>query len=572
MEYKWVFNCDYDEEDVTKIARDLAVPPVLGKILLNRQIDSFEKARIYFRPDLENLYDPFLMKDMNQAVDRLYHALHAGEKILVYGDYDVDGVSGASLLYLVLSRLVGSKVSYYIPDRMTEGYGLSEGSIREAAQREVALIVTVDCGITAVDEIRLAGELGMHTVVCDHHQPGEEMPPAVAVCDPKRPDCSYPFKELAGVGVGFKLLQGLYQKLDLPQAELDGYLDLVAIGSCADIVPLTDENRILVRHGLDKINYNPRFGVKALLETSGVGHREITVGSIVFVLAPRINAVGRLGDARRAVQLFTAQSLQKARTFARELEKENRQRRNIDETTYKEAEEIVETKLDSQNDEAFVLFKRDWHPGVIGIVASRIIEKYYRPTIMISVMDGIGKGSARSIANFNIYQAIRECSHLLSGFGGHKYAAGLTIDEANIPEFVDCFKAAASRQLQPDDLIPCIRVDSEVELGEFTPRFIRLLKLLGPFGPLNMRPVFVSRNLQIAGEPTIVGNNHLRLRVEQNGARIDAIGFNMGDFMNLLNNGEKTIDCAYIVEENKWNGKVQLQLRLKDIRAASKQA
>ncbi len=566
MEYKWVFDYDYDEEDIARIASELAVPRVMARILLNRQIDSFEKARVFFRPDLENLHDPFLMKDMDVAVDRLTHALENGEKILVYGDYDVDGVSAASLLYLVLSRLVGTRVTYYIPDRMTEGYGLSEKGIREAAEKGVSLIITVDCGVTAVEEIRLARELGMDTIVCDHHQPGEELPPAVAVLDPKRPDCPYPFKELAGVGVGFKLLQGLYKKLELDEAELDEYLDLVAIGSAADIVPLVDENRILVRHGLDKINYNPRYGVKALLESAGLSGREMTVGLIVFVIAPRINAVGRLGDARRAVQLLTAQTLQKARILAKELERENKLRRDIDETTFKEALAIVENKLDPTRDTAFVLYKQDWHPGVIGIVASRIVERFYRPTILISIMDGIGKGSARSISNFNIYEAIKSCSHLLSGFGGHKYAAGLTIQEEKIPEFVECFKQAAAEQIQPEDLVPSLRIDSEVELKDFDQRFIRLLKLLGPFGPMNMRPVFVSRNLKMHGTPSIVGNNHLRLKLEQNGVVMDAIGFNMGDYLDKIQENNGIIDCAFVVEENRWNGHVKLQLRLKDIR------
>ncbi len=565
MEYKWVLGCDYDEEIVENIARELAVPPVMARILLNREIDSFDKAYYYFRPDLENLHDPFLLDGMDKAVERLHKALHTGENILIYGDYDVDGVSSAALLYLVMSRMVGSKISYYIPDRMTEGYGLSGKSIREAADNGVSLIVTVDCGVTAVDEIKLARELGMDTIVCDHHQPAEELPPAVAILDPKLPDSGYPFKELAGVGVAFKLLQGLYRKFGFPEAELDEFLDLVAIGSCADIVPLVDENRILVRHGMDKINYNPRFGVRALLESSGLNSKEITAGLIVFVLAPRINAVGRLGDARRAVQLFSAPTLQQARLLARELEKENRLRRDIDEITFREAREILESKLKPVEDKAFVLYKKDWHPGVIGIVASRIVEKFFRPTIMITVIDGVGKGSARSIPNFNIYQAIKDCSHLLSGFGGHKYAAGLTIDEEKIPDFVECFKQAAAEQLQPEDLVPCLKIDGEVNIGEFNPRFIRLLKLMGPFGPLNNRPVFMSRNLKIVGNPSVVGQNHLKLKVEQEGTVMDAIGFNMADHLEKIGqNG--LVDCVYVVEENRWNGKNYLQLRLKDIR------
>ena len=565
MEYKWVIDYDYNEKIVEDIARELAVPSIMARILLNRQVDSFEKAYQFFRPDLENLHDPFLFEDMEKAVERLVEALQQGENILVYGDYDVDGVSSAALVYLVLSRMVGSRVSYYIPDRMTEGYGLSSKSIRDAAENGISLIVTVDCGVTAVEEIRLAKELGMDTIVCDHHQPAEELPPAVAILDPKIPGSKYPFAELAGVGVAFKLLQGLYRKLELPAAELDDYLDLVAIGSCADIVPLVDENRILVRHGLDKINYNARFGVKALLESSGLTNKEVTAGLIVFVMAPRINAVGRLGDARRAVQLFTAPTLQQARMLARELEKENKLRRDIDEITFKEAQEILETHLNPHEDKAFVLYKRDWHPGVIGIVASRIVEKYYRPTIMITVVDGVGKGSARSVSNFNIYQAIKECSHLLSGFGGHKYAAGLTIDEGKIPEFVEAFKQAAAKQLRLEDLTPCIHIDGEIGLNEFTPRFIRLLKLLGPFGPMNLRPIFMSRNLKVVGVPSVVGQNHLKLKVEQDGSVLDVIGFNMATHLGDI---EKTgtVDCVYVVEENHWNGKNSIQLRLKDIR------
>ena len=566
MDYKWVIDCDYNEEDVDRLSKELGIPDLLSKILLKRGIDSFEKARQYFRPDLEALHDPFLMKDMEVAVDRLVRALENGEKIMIYGDYDVDGVSGASLLYLVLSQLVGPKVSYYIPDRITEGYGLSVKSIDEIAEQGVSLIVTIDCGVTAVEEIAHANALGIDVIVADHHQPGEQLPPAVAVLDPKRPDCPYPFKELAGVGVGFKFMQALYQRLGLSEAELDQFLDIVALGSCADIVPVIDENRILVRHGLDRINFNPRYGIKALLESSGIEKKEITVGLIVFVLAPRINAVGRMGDAKRAVQLFTARSLQEARAIARELERENKIRRNVDETTFKEALEIVENHLNPQEDHAFVLYKKDWHPGVIGIVASRIVERYYRPTIMISVVDGIGKGSARSIAGFNIYEAIRDCSHLLTAFGGHKYAAGLTIEEAKIPEFIQCFKAIARERITPQDLVPQMTIDCEAEFQYFDERFLRLLKLMSPFGPMNMRPVFMSRNVRIAEEPTIVGSNHLKLVLEQGGQRFEAIGFNMAEFLPKIQKKGGVVDCAYVLEENRWNGKKTIQLRLKDIK------
>ncbi|MCK6621029.1 MAG: single-stranded-DNA-specific exonuclease RecJ [Calditrichaceae bacterium] len=566
MKFKWVIDHESDENAVDHLAKELGIPRILSRILLQRGIDCFDKARTYFRPEVEELHDPFLMKDMDKAVDRLHQALEKGEKILVYGDYDVDGVSGCSLLYLILSRMVGSRVTYYIPDRITEGYGLSRQAIQEHAEKGVTLILAIDCGVTAVDEIRFARELGVDVLVCDHHEPGDELPPAAAILDPKRPDCPYPFKELAGVGVGFKLMQALYRRLGLVEAELDEYLDIVAIGSCADIVPLIDENRILVRHGLDRINSNPRFGIKALLESSGIDRKEITVGLVVFVLAPRINAVGRMGDARRAVQLFTSQSLQQARTLAKELEKENKVRRDVDETTFKEALEIIESQFDAANDYAFVLYKRDWHPGVIGIAASRIVERFYRPTIMISVVDGIGKGSARSIANFNVYEAIKQCSQHLITFGGHKYAAGLTIREENIPSFIEMFKEVARAQITPEDLVPTMKIDCEVHLNDFDERLMRLLKLMGPFGPLNLRPVFVSRKLKVVGEPSIVGSNHLKLNLEQNGVTMTAIGFNFADQAEEVLKNNRVIDCAYVLEENYWNGRKELQMRLKDIK------
>ncbi len=566
MEYKWVLDHHHNEEEVGNLAKELGIPNLLSRILLNRGICCFDEARTFFRPDLEELYDPYLMKDMDKAVDRLYYALSKGEKILIFGDYDVDGVCGSSLLYLVLSSLVGSKVSYYIPDRISEGYGLSKKGIEEAIEQGISLIITIDCGVTAVEEIGYAKQHGTDVIVCDHHEPGEEFPEAIAVLDPKRPECDYPFKELAGVGVGFKFMQGLYKRLEIPESELDQYLDIVAIGSCADIVPLIEENRILVRHGLDHINYNPRCGMKALLQSTGLDRKEVTVGLVVFVLAPRINAVGRMGDARRAVHLLTANSMQEARTMAKELERENQLRRNVDEDTLKEALEIVENRLDPINDHSFVLYKEGWHPGVIGIIASRILEKYYRPTVMISIMDGIGKGSARSISDFNIYEAIRECSDSLIAFGGHKYAAGLTIEESKISDFVKKFNTIAKEKIRPENLTPQMAIDSEANLSDFNERFIRLLKLMGPFGPLNMRPVFVSRHLKVIGEPSVVGTNHLKLRLEQGGIAMSAIGFNLADTKEDIIKNKEFLDCAYVIEESHWNGKKEIQLRLKDIR------
>lgn len=566
MESKWMIDREIDEETVDHLTKELGVPPVLARVLLKRGIDDFDKARIYFRPDLESLHDPFLMKDMDIATERLHQALEKGEKIVVHGDYDVDGVCGSSLLYLILSRMVGSRATYYIPDRITEGYGLSKKVIERYADEGINLIVTIDCGVTAVEEITYAKELGVDVIICDHHEPGNTLPPAVAILDPKRADCDYPFKELAGVGVGFKFMQGLYRHLGMPGSELDDYLDIVAIGSCADIVPLVDENRIMVRHGLDRINYNPRFGVKALLESSGIDRKEITAGLVVFVLAPRINAVGRMGDARRAVQMMCATSLQRARTFARELERENKIRRGVDGDTFKEALECAERHFKPETDRALVLYEEGWHPGVIGIVASRIVEKFYRPTVMISIVDGIGKASARSIANFNIYEAIKECSEYLEAFGGHKYAAGLSIKQENIPAFAEKFKKIANERITDDDLIPRMKIDCEVELKEFDERLMRLLKLMGPFGPLNLRPVFMSRSLNVVGEASVVGSNHLKVCVEQNGVTMNAIGFNLGDHIEKVHENNGVLDCAYVIEENYWNGRKELQLRLKSIK------
>lgn len=568
MEHKWEIGLESEEVEVNRLAKELGIPDVLSRILLKRGIDCFDKARPYFRPDLDQLHDPFLMKDMDIAVDRLHKALKDGEKILVFGDYDVDGVSACSLLYMVLAKMVGPKISYYIPDRISEGYGLSKEAISGYAADGISLILTVDCGVTAIEEVAYANEIGLDVIISDHHESGEQLPPAIAVLDPKRPDCPYPFKELAGVGVAFKFLQALYQRLELPTTELDEFLDIVAIGSCADIVPLVDENRIMVRHGLDRINYNPRCGLKALLESTGLDRREVNAGLVVFVIAPRINAVGRMGDARRGVRLLSSTSMQQARGFARELEKENKARRSVDENTFREALELAET-LESQDERAIVLYKRDWHPGVIGIVASRIVERYYRPTIMISVVDGIGKGSARSIAGFNVYEAIKECSGFLTAFGGHKYAAGLTIEEEKIPEFVKKFKSVAEGIITDEDLIPQVRIDCEVFLSDFDAQLIRLLKLMGPFGPKNLRPVFVSRSVNVVGQPVIVGNNHLKMSLEQNGVVMPAIGYNLGDFIDLVGSNGSSIDCAYVVEENTWNGRKELQVRLKDIRVAS---
>jgi single-stranded-DNA-specific exonuclease len=566
MEYVWIIDETINNGQIESIKKELGVPDIIAKILLKRNIVSFEEAKKFFRPDLSELYSPFLMKDMDQAVQRLVKALQSGEHIRIYGDYDVDGTTGTALLYLVLSNLVGSRISYYIPDRINEGYGLSKEGIAKAKEDHVDLIITVDCGITAVDEIAYAKSLGIDVIISDHHQPGDVLPPADAVLDPKRSDCEYPFKELAGCGVAFKLLQAVYQELNLDQEELNEYLDLVAIGSCADIVPLVDENRILVKNGLDLINQNPRVGIRALMESAGLARKEIQASTIVFSLAPRINAVGRMGDATRAVKLFTTSDIETARNFARILEKENQSRKNIDENTFKEAIELIETKLEKKNKKAYVLYKEDWHPGVIGIVASRIVERFYKPTVMIAVSDGIGKGSARSIEDFDVFQAIKQCEDLLLEFGGHKYAAGLSIELEKIPEFIERFTHFVENNITSEMLVPRIHVDAEAHLEEFTDQVLRILKLFGPFGPMNLRPVFMSRGCHILEGPQLIGKNHMKMKVQQGHAMFETIGFNMADKIEMLTGNHQRIDCVYTIHENVWNGKTTTQLRLKDIK------
>jgi len=551
---------------VEEFASILNIPPILSQILLFRGIDSFDSAKQFFRPDYQYLHDPFLMKDMDVAVDRIVRSIELNEKILIYGDYDVDGVTSVSLLYLFLKSL-GATAFYYIPDRQTEGYGLSKTGIEYAKRREINLIISVDCGITSIDEAELIRKLGMDLIINDHHEPGQSLPKAVAVLDPKRPDCGYPFKELAAVGVVFKFATGIISKLGKDELLLRDYIDLVAIGSAADIVPLVDENRILVKYGLDYLNdEKKRVGVQALLTVIGLRNRQLTTGQIIFGLAPRINAAGRLGDAKRAVKLLTTDNRSEADEISLSIENMNKTRREIDETTFYEAQCQVEEQYDLHYDRSIVLYNPDWHVGVIGIVASRIVEKYYRPTVMITNTDGIGKASARSIRNFNLYEAFTECSDLLTNYGGHKYAAGMTIETQNISEFRKRMNRIAKDKLDKDDLIPILHIEGKMLLNEIDGRMVRLLKLFEPFGPNNMRPVFISEKVEIVTTPVIVGNNHLKFNVRQNGCIIDAIGFGLGNLRTKLTVGKECIDIAYQIEENEWQGKKRLQLRIKDIK------
>lgn len=560
---------------IKKLTDELNISPTLAQLLVNRKIDSYEKARVFFRPDMSDLHDPFLMDGMEKAVERITRALANQETILVYGDYDVDGTNGTALLWSFF-RTVGANVSYFIPDRIKDGYGLSHRGIEVAKERGATLLITVDCGVTAVEQVRAARAANIDVIICDHHEPSDTLPDAYALLDPIKPGCPYPYKALSGCGVAFKLVQALLTRPetlglqswlgDKADALLRSYLDLVTLATTADIVPLTEENRSLVKLGLDLINSNPRPGIRALVETSGTKPGRISAGQIVFILAPRINAVGRIGDAMRAVELLTCESYDKALSLARVFEEENRTRRKLDEEAFLEAQQIVEDFLDVEADSAIVLHQESWHPGVIGIVASRLVERYYRPTIMLTTVDGVVKGSARSISGFDIHQALKRCEDKLLQFGGHKYAAGLSVDPDRVDEFKEAFNAVAKELLTDELLTPRLNIEAEIDLDELTPKFVGTLNRFAPYGPGNMRPIFAARNVELYGPPKIVGNNHLRFKVRNNGRVFDAIGFNLGGLIERLQNGTRRVDIAFSIDEGEYAGELVPQLKIRDVK------
>jgi single-stranded-DNA-specific exonuclease len=549
---------------VRRLVEEIHVPDTIASILISRGIEDYQTAKSFFRPSLQELYNPFLMLDMEKAVARVVSARERGERVLVYGDYDVDGTNSASLIYLFLKRL-GCDIEIYIPDRMKEGYGISKPGIDYAQQIGITLLISVDCGITAVQEVEYATTKGMDVIICDHHEPGGELPSAHALLDPIRQGDQYPCKNLSGAGVAFKLIQGLAEYYASRDQAYE-YLDFVAIAAAADIVPLVGENRILVHYGLKMINESPRPGIKALMESSGLRYGNLTAQQIVFVMAPRINAVGRLGDATRAVDLLTCEDEGKAKEFAQVLELENINRKKIDEATFEHAQQIAQELVAADSQAPLVLHYGEWHPGVIGIVASRLVERFHRPTVLLTTIDGVAKGSARSIMGFNIYEILKRCEDLLLQFGGHKYAAGLALEIAAIPEFRRRFIQAAADVLREDMLVHEITADAELRLPDITPRFFRILKQFAPFGPGNMRPVFFTRDVEIFGEARIVGRDHLKLKVRQDGVVFDAIGFNLGSHLSRTNGSKSRVDILFTVEENNWNGNVFPQLKLRDLR------
>lgn len=564
MSFRWVYAQPEQKDRVPALEQALGVPEKIARLLAIRGIENYDDAKTFFRPTIDLLHDPFLMKDMDLGAERLALAIRKSETVLVYGDYDVDGTTATSCVYTFLKEF-GVNADYYIPHRFKEGYGINPEGIQYAESIGAHLIVSVDCGITAIEEAKEITEKGMDLIICDHHTVGGAIPEAVAVLDPKRPDCGYPFDGLSGAGVGFKLIQGTLKRLGLPDSISYKFLDLVAISIASDIVPIIDENRILMKAGLQMIQNSPRVGIKALMELIKMPIQDITTSKIVFSIGPRINAAGRMGDASTAVKLMIAESYTEAQDFAKELESINLRRRDKDSLTMKEALVQIDDDLDIDEISSLVLYKEDWHLGVIGIVASRLVDMFHRPAIMLSNVEGKIKGSARSIKGFNIYDAMKQCEDLLEQFGGHEFAAGLTLDEKNLSEFRRRMNQIAYHGLSGNNFEPEITIDSKLDLKEIDMKFWKLLAQFKPFGPANLRPIFVSEGVQVAGIPTVVGNGHLKMRIKQEDSGIfDTIGFNMHEFLPSVRDGNK-FDVAYVLEENFWNGRRTLQMRLKDI-------
>lgn len=565
MTRKWISKAQPSDEDISSLSKEININPCLASILVQRGIKTFDEAKSFFRPSLLHLHNPFLMKDMDKAVVRLQSAMENQEKIMIYGDYDVDGTTSVALVYGFLSKIY-EHIEYYVPDRYTEGYGVSAQGIAYAAEAQVKLIISLDCGIKAVEKITLAQEKGIDFIVCDHHRPGDILPPAIAVLDPKRKDCEYPYKELSGCGVGYKLLEAYCMHQQLDKTDLLNYIDLVAVSIASDIVPITGENRVLAYFGLKKLNSNPLPGLKALMELGGL-KENMDITSIVFGIGPRINAAGRIDHAKYAVKLLLAEETRDAEALAIPINKNNTHRKDVDSNITLEALAMIEQDNLSRETKSTVLFKNDWHKGVIGIVASRCIEKYYRPTIILTESNNKATGSARSVLGFDVYDAISECADLLEQFGGHMYAAGLTMELDKVPAFKQRFEEVVCRKIKEEHLIPQIQVDQPIDLHCINFKFYEILKQMAPFGPGNMHPVFVTENVYAAARPQILKEEHLKISIKQEGFnyRMDAIGFKMAEYFPMISSGMR-FKIAYCIEENNYRGHRTLQLILKDIK------
>ncbi|MCQ2272468.1 MAG: single-stranded-DNA-specific exonuclease RecJ [Bacteroidales bacterium] len=594
MNKRWIISEQADDHQAEELSKSLKIEKPLASLLISRGIDTVQKAEEFFNPDIEKLHDPFLMKDMDKAVDRLSQAIINNERIMVYGDYDVDGTSAVALLYSFLCEIIGADaknfVEFYIPDRYAEGYGISEAGVEYCYERGINLLISLDCGIKANDKIEIANKYGIDVIVCDHHLEGDELPNAVAVLDPKRKDCEYPYKELSGCGVGFKFIQGYCKQFDLPDQLWLSRMDLVAISIASDIVAITGENRILAHYGLEMINKFPRIGIKSILEQAGIKvhfplkeetifQRVISITDLVFYVGPRINAAGRMKSGKESVRLFICEDEDKSADIGDVINKQNEERKVQDRTATEDAIKQIKEEHEYQDRKSIVIYNPSWFKGIIGIVASRLVEEFYKPTIVLTKSsNGLITGSARSVKEFNIYDGIDSCSELLEDFGGHKFAAGLSMKEENLEEFKERFEQYVAENLEEEAFVPEINVDLPLDLSDITASFINNLNRFAPFGPGNMAPIFKSSGVVEDGNGRIVGKKetpqgkqegkHIKMRVlypDRNTPPIDGIGYNLREKYDLITNKQK-FDIVYHVEENNWNGKITIQLNIKDIK------
>ena len=564
MEKRWNINIPNVEQSAA-LYETLKINSRLCNILVQRGIDNYDKAKDYFRPKLTDLHDPFLMKDMRKAVDRILTAVEEEEKILVYGDYDVDGTTSVASMYQFMCKIADPEfIEYYIPHRYREGYGISKMGIDYAAENNFSLIIALDCGIKSTELIAYAKTLNIDFIVCDHHLPDEILPDAVAILNAKQKDCNYPYKELCGCGVGFKLITGLAMELGMDEDEYFCFLDLVATAIAADIVSMTGENRIMAYYGLEQINTNPCAGIKALIKLGGI-QKKLSITDVVFVIAPRINAAGRMDDAKKAVQLFIEKDILIAEDLAKILHTDNTDRKEADSNITAEALALIADDVILINKKSTVVYKEHWHKGVVGIVASRLTEKYYRPTIVLTKSGDVVAGSARSVVGFNLYEAIYECREYLLGYGGHFAAAGLSLLPENIPAFTEKFEAVVAASIQPHQLIPEIIIDADILFNEITPSLYKIICQMEPFGPDNMRPIFVTKNVSDTGFTKIVKDLHIRFVVKHLDKTFTGIGFNMADKFHILES-KKPFDLVFTIDENEWNGETNLQLKIIDLR------
>lgn len=574
MERIWERKDQGDRNTVEQLSHELKITKILSNLLVQRGVKTYDEAKAFFRPDMASLYNPFLMKNMDEAVNRLEKAIQDNEKILVYGDYDVDGTTSVALIYSFLTKIY-KNVCFYIPDRYAEGYGISYKGIDYAAENKCSLIIALDCGIKAVEKVRYATEKNIDFIICDHHNPGEEIPDAVAVLDARQKDCNYPFKELSGCGVGFKLIQAYTMRNSIdkkslcvkPDKELYEYLDLLAVSIASDIVPVIGENRIFAYHGIKKLRSNPRTGLQAIINVAHINQPNINISDVVFKIGPRINAAGRIESGKSAVEVLISESLDAAKKISHKIDQYNITRKNLDQSITDEALETIKKDDDLQKRHTTVIYNNKWHKGVIGIVASRLIETYYRPTIVLTESNGMITGSARSVNGFNLYDAIDTCSDLLEGYGGHCYAAGLTLKKENLNAFSNKFEEVVASTIQPEQLIPRIEIDATIDFRDIDKKFYRILKQFAPFGPGNMSPVFVTENVADYNGSRVVGlaEDHLKLELINNNVIINAIAFNQAKHIKAVKQ-TKSFSICYAIDQNIFNGRASLQLKVKDIK------